>query len=401
MKKSSLEIPASPSLTKTVRVALFYEKSQVRIAIPGPYEIRGFPSHELLQSEGSSLPHAVVRADPSGIRLGTALYPVTGLRITSKTKEVQIENRKYHNAIEVLKNPAASLTVVNEIDVEDYLKGVLPWESNPDWSKEALKAQAVVSRTYAIFKNIENKDFPFTLSSDVGSQVYSGKLIEHPLSNQAVDETRDEILTYRGKIFPAFFHSTCGGGTTRADYQWKIEAHPSLKGVECPFCQGSKYYAWKAELSVSEVQSLLAKKGYSVSNLQSIDPEEPDPSGRPRFLAIRHAAGTLKLSANEFRLAVGPDRIRSTRIKVAKEGDRLVVKGRGWGHGVGMCQFGAKHLAELGYRYADILRYYYPGSEIRNVEDYRGQGIQNTEPSAGENVFKRWYGKLKSYVEDL
>lgn len=404
LKKSSLEIPASPSLTKTVRVALFYEKSQVRIAIPGPYEIRGFPSRELLESQGTSLPHAVVRADPSGIRMGAALYPVTGLRITSKTKEVQIENRKYHNAVEILKNPAASLTVVNEIDVEDYLKGVLPWESNPEWPKEALKAQAVVSRTYAIFKNIENQDFPFTLSSDVGSQVYSGKSIEHPLSNQAVDQTRGEILTYRGKIFPAFFHSTCGGGTTRADYQWKIEAHPSLKGVECPFCQASKYYAWKAELSVSEVQRLLAKKGYALSDIQDVTPEEPDDSGRPRFLAIRHAAGTLKLSANEFRLAVGPDRIRSTRIKVAKEGDRLMVKGRGWGHGVGMCQFGAKHLAELGYRYADILRYYYPGSEIRQVEDFVGPEVPKVPTSAlppDKNIFKRWYGKLKSYVEDL
>lgn len=401
LKKSSLTIPSSQALLKTVRVALFYEKPEVRIAVPGPYEIRGIPSHEPVLSGESPLDSLAIRPAPSGLRVGAALYPGSGLRITSRAKEVQIENRKYHNAIQILKNPASTLTVVNEIDVEDYLKGVLPWEANPDWPKEALKAQAVVSRTYAIFKNIENKDFPFTLSSDVGSQVYSGKSIEHPLSNRAVEETRGEILTYQGKIFPAFFHSTCGGRTTRADYQWKIASHPSLKGVECPFCRGSKYYVWKAEFSLSEVQNLLAKKGRSLSALQSITPEEPDASERPRFFLIRHAGGSLKLSANEFRLALGPDRIRSTRIKVERAGDQFIFRGRGWGHGVGMCQFGAKRLAELGYRYADILRYYYPGSEIRNLEDFLGPEVSRPLPAPGENVFKRWYGKLKSYVEDL
>jgi len=316
-------------------------------------------------------------------------------------KEVEIENRKYHNVIQLLKNPARSLTVVNEIDVEDYLKGVLPWESNPDWPKEALKAQAVVSRTYAIFKNIENRDFPFTLSADVGSQVYSGKSIEHPLSNQAIADTRGEILTHNGKIFPAFFHSTCGGKTTRADYQWKIEPHPSLKGVECPFCVGSKYDAWKAEFSVSEVQNLLAKKGYALEGLEMITPDKLDESERPRFFVIRHAQGSLRLSANGFRLALGPDRIRSTKIRVEKKGDRFLFKGRGWGHGVGMCQWGAKHLAELGYRYTDILRYYYPRSEIRDTQDFVAREVQSGAPPTGYNIFKRWYGKLKSYVEDL
>lgn len=402
-KKSSLEIPSSEALLGTVRVALFYEKPEVRVAVRGPYEIRGIPSGEQILSGKDPLPSLVIRPDRGGIRIGATLHPVTGLEIASQTKEVEIENRKYHNIIQVLKNPSASLTVINQIDVEDYLKGVLPWESNPQWPQEALKAQAVVSRTYAIFKNIENKDFPFTLSSDVGSQVYSGKSIEHPLSNQAINETRGEILASRGKIFPAFFHSTCGGRTTRADYQWKIAPHPSLKGVECPFCQGSRYYVWKAELSASEVQSLLAKKGHSLSNIQEITPDQSDDSGRPRFFLVRHAGGSLKLTANQFRLALGPDRMRSTRIKVERAGDQFIFEGRGWGHGVGMCQFGAKHLAELGYRYTDILRYYYPGSEIQNIEDSLRQGVSSggEAPSDDENIFKSWYGKLKSYVEDL
>lgn len=403
VKKTSLEIPQDSQLLKVVRVALFYEKPQVLISAPASYEVKGLPGNRPLTG-GPALADTAVRSEPSGIRMGATLYPVSGLRITSQTKEIQVGKKKYRNAIQVLKNPTGSLTVVNEVDVEDYLKGVLPWEANPEWSEEALKAQAVVSRTYAIFKNIENKDFPFTLSSDVGSQVYGGKTIEQPSTNRAVDETRGEILTYRGKIFPAFFHSTCGGRTTRADTQWKVESHPSLRGVECLFCQGSKYYSWKAEFSASEVQDLLAKKDHPVSDVRAILPKDVDLSGRPRFFVIKHAGGFLTLSANELRLILGSDRMRSTMVQIDKMGNEFLFRGRGWGHGVGMCQFGAKHLAELGYRYPDILRYYFPDSEIRNVGEFPHSVTRGAATPAQEeegNIFKHWYQKAKSYVEDL
>lgn len=403
LKKTSLAIPKDPSLLQTVRVALFYEKPKVSIGTKSPYEIQGLPGRKPL-TQGSTLALTPVRPDASGIRLGPALYPVSGLRITSRTKEVEIENRKYHNVIEVLKNPVGSLTVVNEIDVEDYLKGVLPSEMKPTWPREALKAQAVISRTYAIYENIENKDFPFSLGSDVGTQVYGGKLVEHPDASRAVQETRGQILIHRGKIFPAFFHSTCGGMTTRADYQWRVQAHPSLRGVECPFCAGSDYYAWKAEFSSSEIRNRLARKGKRVGGIKKITLDEIDLSGRPRFFVVKHEGGSLKIPANDFRVALGPDRLRSTRVRVEEKGDSFLFRGRGWGHGVGLCQYGAKHLAELGYRYADILRYYYPDSEIRNLEEFRSLAAGSL-PSGVEaregNWVKSWFGKVKSYIDDL
>ncbi len=400
IKKTSLAIPSSPGLVKTLRVALFYEKSEVQIGIPGAYEMNKIPGDQPLV-QGPFLTSTSVRWDPSGIRVGSALYPVTGLRIAGDVREVQVGKRKYHNALQVLKNPAGSLTVINEIDVEDYLKGVLPWESNPDWHRETLKAQAVVSRTYALFENIKNQEFPFTLSSDVGSQVYAGKSIERDTSNQAVDETRGQILTYKGKIFSTFFHSTCGGMTTPAHYQLKVEPHPALKEIECPFCIGSKHFYWQGEFSVAEVQKLLAKKGISLPAIQSIVPAEADRSGRPRFFIVNHAKGSLKIPANEFRLAVGPDRMRSTRVNIQRSGDSFVFKGRGWGHGVGMCQFGAKRLAELGYRYTDILRYYYPGSELRNIEEFMGVPGEVSMVTGQRNVLGRWYRSMKSYVENV
>lgn len=399
-KKTSLEIPANLSQVDILRVALFYERPEVLVGVNGPYEVHGFPTNQAL-TQGTFLPATPVRPEPSGIRFGPTLFRVSGLRIQSETKEVRVGNRAYHDTIQVLKNPKGSLTLVNEIDVEEYLKGVLPWESNPEWPKEALKAQAVASRTYAIFKNIENRDFPFVLSSDEGSQVYRGKTIEKSATNRAVEKTRGQILTYRGKIFPAFFHSTCGGRTTRAEYQWRVEPHPSLQGVECSFCRGSKYFSWKAELSVSEIESLLAKKGYAAPGLKEIRPEKLDPSERPRFFVLQYREGSLTLPANEFRLGVGSDRMRSTKVKIERAGERFIFRGRGWGHGVGMCQFGSKQLAELGYDYREILRYYYPGAEIRNLEDLTPGGISEPRASQDENIFRSWYDQLKSYVEDL
>lgn len=400
VQKSSLEFPQDPASATTLRVALFYEKTEVQIGIAGPYELKSLPQEESL-AEGSSLNLALVRPDPSGIRVGPVLYRVSGLQIEGPAKEVRVEKRKYRNAIQVLKNPAGSLTVVNKIDVEDYLQGVVPSETYPGWPAEALKAQAVVSRTHAIFKNIKNKDLPFTLTSDVTTQVYGGKTAEAPAANRAVKETRGEILTYRGKIFPAFFSSTCGGRTTRADFQWKIEPHPSLKGVECTFCQGSKYFNWKADLSGAEIEGRLRKKGFAVTGIQKIVPEEIDRSGRPRFFLIQHAGGSLQIPANSFRMAVGPDLMRSTKVKIDPSGDPFHFQGRGWGHGVGLCQFGAKRLAELGYGYREILRYYYPESEIQNLEEKIGEGAPLPPASREENILKGWFKKAKTYLEEL
>ena len=402
-KKSSLEIStASLGFTRTLRVALFYELPSVKVSTASSYQIAELPNEKPL-SRGASLTGIAIRPDPAGIRVGADLRRVTGLRITSKAKEIQVQNRSYHNAVDILKNPKGTLTVVNEVDVEEYLKGVLPGEVNPAWSEEALKAQAVISRTYAIFKNIENKDLPFTLSSDVESQVYGGKTVEQASTSRAVEKTRGGILTYHGRIFPTFFHSTCGGRTTRADYQWNIEPHPALKGVECNFCRGSKFYAWKTEFTAPEIRNLLGKKGYSIPDIRSISPKEIDASGRPRFFVIKHSQGSLKVPAHEFRLVLGAERMRSTKAGIRQLGNQFVIEGKGWGHGVGLCQWGAKRLAELGYRYQDILRYYYPESEVRDLEDFvgvaTGQVAESGEREGG--AFKRWFHNVKSYVEDL
>lgn len=404
VKKTSLEIPSEMAASR-VRVALFYEKKEINLSIPASFEIQELKEETPL-AQGASLPVTAVRFDASGIRMGGKLYEVPGLRIVSGNREIQVNNRNYRDVIQVLKNPMGSLTVVNELDLEDYLKGVLPSEMNAQWPEEALKAQAVASRTYAVFKNIENQDFPFALSADVASQVYRGKASEHPAASRAVDKTKGEILVYRGKVFPAFFHSTCGGRTTRADYQWKVESHPSLQGIECTFCRGSNVYAWKADFTAPEIQSLLSKKKYPVSGIKSIAVEDIDLSGRPRFFSVKHTGGKLSIQANDFRVALGADRFKSTKVRIDREGGRFIFTGRGWGHGVGLCQYGAKRLAELGYGYEDILRYYYPDSEIRRFNEMiPAHAVPSTEAvqelPKKDPLWSRWYHTVKTYVEEF
>jgi stage II sporulation protein D len=244
----------------------------------------------------------------------------------------------------------------------------LPWEANPKWPSEALKAQAVVSRTYALFRAIEKKDEWIHLAADVKSQVYAGKSSEKPQTSEAVDATRGQILTYRGKIFPAYFHSTCGGGTTNAESIWDVEKHPVLQGVKCNFCVDSKHYSWQITIPRQQIEAHLKKHGLSVSGIQKITPSHLDAHGRARSFVIEHAQGKTEIRANDFRLWLNPAVLKSTFIRsIHPTGDSFIFRGRGWGHGAGLCQYGMKGLAELGYTYRQILEYYYPGAEIKKI----------------------------------
>lgn len=256
--------------------------------------------------------------------------------------------------------------VVNKMPLEDYLKGVLPGEMNPRWPEEALKAQAVASRTYALFKMIEHREDRYDVRSDVMSQVYKGKSAHHLASDRAILLTRGQILAHRGKVFSAYFHSTCGGHTAKAEAHWPVTGHPSLKGVACSFCRHSKHYRWQAVIPAAEIEARLRKAGYSFQGIKRIAQGERDASGRTENVIIEDSTRELKMRANDFRVLVGPEKIKSTLWdSMTQKEDQFYFKGRGWGHGAGLCQYGTKYLAELGYKYDQILNYYYPESEIK------------------------------------
>ena len=365
IKKTALEIPADQKAFETLRISLLEHVPHVKLEISGPYRVKDSKGRPLFRGMRIA---ASVKPASGGIQLGPQIFHDTPITVESEASGIKIDGKLYRQAVVLWLENNQTLSVINAISVEEYLKGVLPHEVSPSWPIDALKAQAVASRTYALFKALENGSERSHLSKGVMSQVYGGSAAEHPATTRAIEETRGEILTYRGKIFPAYFHSTCGGATTRADFLWDVEPHPSLEGVQCNFCWASKHTRWDARFGLKEIEKRLRLRGFSILGVTEIRTAELDKTGRARFIDVMHAGGKTRFHSNDFRLWVDPLKLKSTWIqRIQITGGAAIIEGRGWGHGVGLCQYGTKQLGELGYSYRQILDYYYPESEIRKI----------------------------------
>ena len=265
---------------------------------------------------------------------------------------------------------AGRLLVVNEVDLEEYVKGVVPGEMNAAWHAEALKAQAVAARTYALYQRIANLDRPYDLVAGTQDQVYRGREGVDDRVAGAVDETRGLIVTYQNAPILAAFSSTAAGPTEDAMMVWSKDL-PYLKGVECPFDENSPYYQWRAEIPVPFLEQSLRKQGMPVGTIATLTPYLYSRSGRVDKIRILHSEGELILRGQDFRKAVGYSVVLSTQFEVERFGRLLVLAGRGSGHGVGLCQWGTKELAEHGYRFDTILRYYFPDTVLQQAGSIR------------------------------
>ncbi|MBN1823558.1 MAG: SpoIID/LytB domain-containing protein [Endomicrobiales bacterium] len=283
---------------------------------------------------------------------------------------IRVNGRRYRDNIIVIK-AGAKLNVINELGIEDYIYGILPREVNPSWPLESLKAQAVVSRTYALRNLRRHEKDGFDVCNKTHCQVYGGVESEDARSNKAVDKTRGEVLVYKGELAQALFHASCGGHTEDPKYvwTWTSDVPPYLRGRKDRYCCDSPHEHWENKIEASLIKSRLNKAGYPVGNLRSISFFGNDGSGRPKTLKIRHSRGTLNILPAKFRMAVDPWLVKSAMITSVKEsGGSFVFKGKGWGHGVGMCQWGAKAMSERGKDYKDILGFYYPGTKVERWE---------------------------------
>lgn len=289
-------------------------------------------------------------------------------RLTPSEPDGSISCGNYAYRGTVIVKPTADdkLTVINELDIDDYLKGVLPREAVTSWAEEALKAQAVASRTYLASHLARHMDQGFDLCSDVHCQVYGGATKEHPRTTTAVVETQGQILVYEGKPIGAFFHANCGGSTERIDVVWGTPDRPYLPCRRCTWGTAAPWYVWRRSLTDEEILTGLKAKGtVQGKKLQSISITDKGPSGRAAHIKVRTDAGTYTMLANDFRIALNPEKIRSTLFtELRRINNGYVFAGRGWGHGVGMCQWGAKGQAEQGKDYREILEHYYPGATL-------------------------------------
>jgi len=293
---------------------------------------------------------------------------------------VEIEGQPYRGAILIYNGLEGRMTVVNSLPVEQYLRSVVPAEIGPLGVQylEALKAQAVVSRSYAISMMERNRSFAFDLTADTGDQVYQGMKSETQTADRAIQETMGECLAYRGRVVPAFYHSTCGGRTAEPEEVWGRQFardNPYLKSVkDGDRDQRSRWYSWKVTWTRRELLEALRKGLPSVVNLtpgdigepQDIEVLERGPSGRNVLLKVTTEKRVLQITGDRIRSVLRqPDGslLPSTWFDLSVErqpgGAVIIARGRGFGHGLGMCQTGAKARADDGDSYRNILKAYY------------------------------------------
>ena len=280
------------------------------------------------------------------------------------------------NQIEVESRGPSSSDVIATLDIETYLKGVLPAEMPASWPLEALKAQAVAARTFAIFRReqrLKSDDRDFDLESDVMDQMFRSPLSgDQPLLRNvdlAIEETKGEILEdQRQNAFATYFHADCGGQTEEAKDVWGSgEKLGTAKDAACPL---NPRASWTLKMSSAEMSRRVAKslgRAADDSKLQiaSLRTTDHTSSGRAREMLVAWSNGeSQSINGNEFRRALGFDELKSTHFSLSHVGPDYIFKGQGYGHGVGLCQWGARQMAKLGQGYQEILNHYYPKARL-------------------------------------
>lgn len=272
---------------------------------------------------------------------------------------IQVNHTPYRGYIAILKR--TGLTVVNYVLVEDYLYGVVPKEMPPGWNVEALRAQSVAARTFALKNRKSHSAEGFDLCSTSHCQVYEGMPAETRTTTEAVDSTRGEVLFYKGAIMDALFHADSGGMTESSEYVWGSSV-PYLRAVTEVQMQTQP---WNRTVSMSEFAQKLEKNGRAIGTLKEVrlspltvgkGSSDRSPSGRVRSAEFVGTKGRITLSGNGLRSIFSlPSTLFSIRIGKTD----INFSGYGSGHGLGLSQWGAQALADKGKSYKDILFHYY------------------------------------------
>ena len=265
-------------------------------------------------------------------------------------------------------NRGTTLLAVNRVGLEEYVAGVVSSEISPNWHSEALKTQAVAARTYVLHKKIIGREQPFDVVASVQDQVYKGRSLVSSDIQEAIDDTEGIVVTYQRRPIFAAYSSTAAGPTEDAVNVWDTDL-PYLKGVDCPFDEKSPKFQWEAAIGLRDIERDLRNGGYPVGTIATFTPLSFTRAGRVNEIRILHSKGELILRGQDFRKALGYSTLPSTQFSINRFTREVVFSGRGAGHAVGMCQWGAKEMAELGYRYESILQYYYPGTRLRSLRD--------------------------------
>ncbi len=359
----------------------------LQVEIAGPYLIMGHDGRQL--AAGNALEPCTAWTAATGHRGDGAWRHRVGRLVLDSQSHITLRPRRsgtlsvggirYHGALVLVPAGDDELVAVNRLPLEDYLAGVVASEMPRTFPPEALKAQAVAARSYACYRLAGGGR---ALSGrHTLDQAYRGLSAEWPGARRAVEATRGEVMLLDGKLFKAFYHSTCGGLILPADRIFPVvPIEPLSGGVKCTWCQSSPKYRGSALLKNSDIDLALASRGIVGARVVDLRVTSSGSTREPQSVSIHYVKARRRrvktMKAVAFRMAVGPDKMYSAwiaSVKPVRGGFKVTT--RGYGHGVGMCQFGAAGQARQGRDYRRILETYYPGARIGRVSgDSDGDG---------------------------
>lgn len=261
-------------------------------------------------------------------------------------------------------------SVINTVELEEYLYSVVPREMPPQWPMAALQAQAICARTFVLAHADPQRAYDVVPSSL--NQVYEGVGTESPAGRDAVDATAGSVLRYGNALAQIAYSACCGGHTESAADAWGGVTIPYLAGVRCPYCTASPYYRWVRDLPFGAIARALSASLKGSGTLRDVRLGTADASGRARYFELITDAGTAIVHGSEFRIRVGASLVPSlliSRLSVEPPEGELTaplvhLEGSGNGHGVGLCQWGARGMALASASLRQVLAYYFPGTAI-------------------------------------
>lgn len=282
--------------------------------------------------------------------------------------ELALDGRRYRGALE-LRHKGGGLTAVNIVPVDDYLRSVVPEEMPVDWPAEAIKAQSVAARSFALASCGRHAGEGYDLCTTTHCQLYTGTAAEKSASNAAIKATRGEVLTYGGKPIESLFHTDSGGMTENSEDVWGSHVPYLRAAKDTP----TKTMPWTKTISRADLERKLAAKGHAIGKVRSLvlspltigrSAKDRTASGRVKTMTVKGTKGTATLSGTTWRSLLG---LKSTLFDAKLTKDAVTFTGYGSGHGLGISQWGAERMAAKGASYAEILHHYYTGTTLQQL----------------------------------
>lgn len=362
-----------------IRVGLSGEPVRtLSIEVSEPFVVRAVGSQKAIYKSGR-VGATLVSSGSAGIKIGKRELAAPAVEIVpDKSPAVWVEGHQYRGTVRLYREGRNLVSAVNVVPLENYLASVIDSEMPAAFPVEARKAQAVVARTYALYqRQVADPAAKADLFASTKSQKYlgyqyrdGGKLLagESEAGRTIAQATRGQVAHYRGKLFCTYYCAVCGGSTVRGTEVFS-DAAPPLVSVKCDFCREARLYRWTAEISKADMQKeldpWLRQKGEKPGTLKTVSQTKPGVPGAalPEF-DLRTDKQSVHITASELRELCSGRGLYSPRFSIEDKGRVFEIKGRGHGHGVGLCQWGAHGQALEGRTCEQILNYYYPGMSL-------------------------------------